>query len=283
MTADEWIAQGATFQSAGGHSIFYRRRGVGPTVVLLHGFPTWSYDYVELEADLAADHDVVTLDFHGYGASGKPRDHRFTVPESADVVEQLLDRLGIEHAVFVIHDYGAIVGQELLDRRRNGVLTFRLDAIHVLNCGIVYDAYRPTRMQRLLALPVVGSVVARSGNKATYRRLLDAIRGDKKLGDAEYDELWQGMARDNGHTLAHRHIGYNAERAEHHQRWESALEEYDGPLQLIWGLDDPVSGKHVLDIARTRLPKAVVVELDGVGHFPQSEAPVEVAAAIRAF
>ena len=283
MKADKWIAQGDTFETERGHRIFYRREGSGPTIVLLHGFPTWSYDYVEVATDLSADHDVVTLDFHGYGASGKPRDHQFTVPESADVIEELLVRLGIGNAALVIHDYGGIVGQELLDRRRRGALTFELDAVHVLNSGIVFDAYRPTVMQRLLALPVVGPVVARSGNKTTYRKLLDAIRGDNKLGDAEYDELWKGMARDEGTLLANRHIRYNAERAEHHGRWESALAEYEGPLQLIWGLDDPVSGKHVLDIARTRLPKAVVVELAGVGHYPQSEAPVEVAAAIREF
>jgi pimeloyl-ACP methyl ester carboxylesterase len=32
-------------------------------VLLLHGFPTWSYDYAEMASDLAADHDVITMDF----------------------------------------------------------------------------------------------------------------------------------------------------------------------------------------------------------------------------
>jgi pimeloyl-ACP methyl ester carboxylesterase len=48
-----------------------------------------------------------------------------------------------------------------------------------------------------------------------------------------------------------------------------------------WGLDDPVSGRHVLELARPRLPRARMVELEGVGHFPQSEAPHVVAEAIR--
>lgn len=132
------------------------------------------------------------------------------------------------------------------------------------------------------ALPVVGGIIARLSNKASYRRLIDAVRG-KKLGDAEYDELWSGMALNDGHTLSHRHIRYNSERARDHGRWESALAEYDGPLQFIWGLDDPVSGKHVLDRARELLPQAIVVELQGVGHFPQSEASHAVSSAIRNF
>ena len=46
--AAEWIAENDTLVSRRGHRIAFRRRGVGPTVLLLHGFPTWSYDYAEV-------------------------------------------------------------------------------------------------------------------------------------------------------------------------------------------------------------------------------------------
>ena len=65
-------------------------------MLLLHGFPTWSYDYVDVATDLAADHDVVTLDFLGYGASDKPNPYEYSVAESADVVEDLVAHLGLE-------------------------------------------------------------------------------------------------------------------------------------------------------------------------------------------
>jgi len=74
---------------------------------------------------------------------------------------------------------------------------------------------------------------------------------------------------------------YNREREQHAARGEAALSAYEGPLQLIWGLEDPVSGAHVLELARSKLPRAEIVELPGVGHFPQVEAPHRVAAAIR--
>jgi len=76
-------------------------------------------------------------------------------------------------------------------------------------------------------------------------------------------------------------IKYNAERAAHHQRWESALADWAGPLRLVWGLADPVSGGHVLELAVKALPRAVVTELPDVGHYPSSEAPQAVAAAVR--
>ncbi|TRW79866.1 alpha/beta hydrolase [Mycolicibacterium sp. 018/SC-01/001] len=280
-TAREWIDENETFHSRRGHCIAYRRRGRGPTVLLLHGFPTWSYDYAAVATDLARDHDVITLDFLGYGVSDKPRGYHFSVAESADIVEDLLAHLGVHEVRLVIHDYGGIVGQELLDRRSAHTLAVTVASVVVLNCGIVYSEYRPTRLQKMLTLPVLGKLVSGRITAARTRAGLDAVRGTP-LTDAEFDDMWLGMSYLDGHKLAHRHITYNAERAQHHRRWEAALAAWDGPLTLVWGLDDPVSGRHVLEKARVLLPRAEVVELPGIGHFPQHEAPRDVAEAIRA-
>jgi len=88
-------------------------RGQGPTVLMLHGFPTWSYDYAEVANDLATDHDVITLDFLGYGASDKPNPYEYSVAESADVVEDLAAHLHLDSVRLVIHDYGVIVVRNL--------------------------------------------------------------------------------------------------------------------------------------------------------------------------
>jgi len=278
--APEWIAQNDTLISRRGHRIAFRRRGSGPTVVLLHGFPTWSYDYAEVADELAADHEVITFDFLGYGASDKPDHYEYSVTESADTVEDLVDHLGLGSVRLVAHDYGGIVAQELVDRANRGTLPFSIERLTMLNSGIVYSAYRPTRMQKLLILPVVGKLLAARVSAGRVRAALDAIRGTP-LSDNEFDDLWLGMSKADGHKRSHLLIKYNAERAIHHQRWESALAAWAGPLHLVWGLADPVSGGHVLDLAVKVLPRAVVTELPGVGHYPSSEAPRAVAAAVR--
>lgn len=279
--AREWIDQCETLVSRRGHRIAFRRRGQGPTVLLLHGFPTWSYDYADVAADLAADHDVVTLDFLGYGASEKPNPYEYSVGESADVVEDLVAHLGLDSVCLVAHDYGGIVAQELIDRILAGRLGFAISSLVMLNSGIVYSAYRPTLVQKLLILPGIGKLIASRVTAARLRAGLDAVRGSR-LTDAELDDLWYGVSRDDGHKLAYRLIRYNAERAKHHRRWEKALSDWTGPLYLVWGPDDPVSGRHVLEQAAALLPRIRVTELVGVGHYPQSEAPQAVAAAIRA-
>jgi pimeloyl-ACP methyl ester carboxylesterase len=278
--AAEWIAENDTLVSRRGHRIAFRRRGVGPTLLLLHGFPTWSYDYAEVASDLARDHDVITLDFLGYGASEKPNPYEYSVAESADIVEDLTAQLDVKSVRLVTHDYGGIVGQELVDRAIRGQLSFAIDSLIMLNSGIVYSAYRPTRLQKLLIQPVIGRLLAGRVSAARLRSALDAIRGTP-LTDTEFDDLWLGLSRDNGHKLSHLLIKYNAERAIHHRRWEAALANWTGPLHLVWGLDDPVSGRHVLEQATKVLPHAAVTELAGVGHYPQSEAPQAVIAAVR--
>lgn len=278
--AREWIDQCQILISRRGHRIAFRRRGQGAKVLMLHGFPTWSYDYAVVADDLARDHDVITLDFLGYGASGKPDPYEYSVAESADIVEDLAAHLNLDSVRLVAHDYGGIVGQELIDRVLAGQLPFSISSVVMLNCGIVYSAYRPTRTQKLLILPVVGKLLAGRITAGRLRSALDAIRGSK-VTDVEFDDLWYGVSLHDGHKLAYRHIRYNAERAAHHRRWEKALADWDGPLHLVWGLDDPVSGRHVLEAATKVLPRAVVTELPGVGHYPQSEAPAAVAAAVR--
>ncbi|MGO8965919.1 MAG: alpha/beta fold hydrolase [Mycobacterium sp.] len=278
--AREWIDQCQTLISRRGHRIAFRRRGQGPVVIMLHGFPTWSYDYAEVANDLQRDHDVITLDFLGYGASDKPNPYDYSVAESADIVDDLAAHLHLDAVRLAAHDYGGIVAQELLYRALAGRLGFTIDSLVVLNSGIVYSAYRPTRMQKLLILPVIGKLLAGRVSANRLRSALDAVRGSK-LTDTEFDDLWYGVSLHDGHKLAHLLIRYNAERAAHHTRWEKALADWDGPLRLVWGLDDPVSGRHVIEAATKVLPRAVVTELPGVGHYPQSEAPAAVAAAVR--
>src|ERR1700738_5148716 len=109
--AQEWIDQCETLISRRGHRIAFRRRGQGPTVLMLHGFPTWSYDYAELAGELASAPEVITVGFLGYGGSDKPNPYEYSVAESADVVEDLAAHLQLDSVRLVRDDYGGIGGQ----------------------------------------------------------------------------------------------------------------------------------------------------------------------------
>ena len=278
MDFQSWAARAATF-THDGESQSYTDVGPrgAPVVLLLHGYPTWSYDWVDVVAGLEADHRVIAPDWLGYGLSDKPARH-VEVGEQIDRLHALLAMLGVESFHLVAHDYGATCAQELLDRPE---FAARIDTLTLLNGGLVYDAYRPTLTQRLLVSPL-GPLLSRLLGRSAIRRKLDAVRG-VPLTDRQFDALWAGMEAGGGMGLMHVRQRYIPERARHGARWQGALWNFGGPVQLVWGPEDPVSGAHVLAPLRERMPGARVVELPGIGHFVPDEAPDAVVEAVRSF
>lgn len=281
-SADAWIGSGQYLHTERDGKVFYRDRGDGAPVVMLHGFPTWSYEWAPVATALETTHRTILLDFPGYGASDKHTTKTHRVGDSADTVEQLLRHLHVDACHLVVHDYGSIVGQELLDRRRRGAFECRLRSLTVLNASVFAGAYKPTMLQRVLLTPIAGAMLGRFVRPGLVRRGLDRARA-RPLDDEEFEQLAHGMWRQRGHTRSHQLLSYVAERREHGPRWEEALESFDGPLQLIWGLCDPVSGRGALDLARARLPHARIEALDDAGHFPHAEDPQSVYDILRRF
>ncbi len=185
------------------------------------------------------------------------------------------------------HDYGDTVAQELLarhdERARRGEAGLELDSVCFLNGGLFPEAHRPRFVQRLLASPL-GPLVGRLTSKRAFAAGLTAVFGPATPpSPALIDELWTLLRHEHGHRVLHRLIGYMAERKEHRERWVGALARTKVPLRLIDGPVDPVSGAHMVTRYRELVPQADVVELPGIGHYPQVEDPAGVLRAFLAF
>ncbi|XP_027698078.1 mesoderm-specific transcript homolog protein isoform X6 [Vombatus ursinus] len=120
-----WKTSGSFFTYKG-LSIFYQDSwgavGSSEIVVLLHGFPTSSYDWCKIWEGLTQRfHRVIALDFLGFGFSDKPRPHHYSIFEQASIVEGLLRHLGLQNqrVNLLSHDYGDTVAQELLYRYKH--------------------------------------------------------------------------------------------------------------------------------------------------------------------
>lgn len=273
---EAWRAAGAFFDFRG-HRVFYRREGSGPTLLLVHGYPTSSWDWVKVWPALTKRFDVVAADMLGFGFSAKPRGHRYTIAEQADLQQALLGRLGVVEHHALVHDYGVTVGQELLARDAMGLKT-----IAFLNGGLFPETHRPRLVQRLLASRI-GPIVARFSTERTFARSFSAIFGPRtKPSPEELHAFWELASRDDGMQALQRLIAYMRERVVHRKRWVGALVRATLPLTVIDGVLDPVSGGHMVDRLLVLRPGTDVVRLD-VGHYPQVEAPDEVVRAYLAF
>jgi len=279
---DAWERRGQRVTLAG-RSIFFVEEGKGDPLLLIHGFPTASWDWTALWPGLTPRFRVIALDMLGFGFSDKPRRHAYTLVEQAGFHAALLAHLGVGEAHILAHDYGVSVAQELLARHNEGSLGFAIRSIGFLNGGLFPESHRPLLTQKLLASPL-GPLVSRVMNERRLARGLSSVFGRAtRPSAAEMHAFWRLIARNDGHRIAHRLIAYMEERRQQRARWVGALTTTSVPLRLINGAADPVSGAHVAARYRELVPRPDVVLLDGIGHYPQVEAPERVLDAFLAF
>lgn len=90
--------------------VFEAGRG-GIPIVLAHGWPEHAYSWrYQIPALVAAGYHVIVPNQRGYGESSKPEQvEEYDIHHLTGDHVALLDELGIEKAIYVGHDWGAIV------------------------------------------------------------------------------------------------------------------------------------------------------------------------------
>lgn len=269
-----WRAEGACFNFAG-HAIRYWRAGQGEPLLLIHGFPTASWDWHYLWAPLAARYQVIACDMLGFGDSAKPRGHAYSLLQQADLQQALLAHLGIVQPVHVMaHDYGDSVAQELLARHLEG--RSQLASCVFLNGGLFPETHRPVLLQKLLLSPI-GPLIGRLFSRQELAQNFAKVFGPQTQPSAgELDDFWSLIAANDGPAIMHLLIRYMPERRVQRARWVAAMQAGRVPLRVIDGAADPISGVHMVARYRELIDAADTVLLAQIGHYPQTEAPAEV-------
>ena len=268
----KWRDGGRWASTRSGSVFVLSAEGVGPTVLLLHGYPSSSYDYRMVVPQLAG-RAWLTLDFLGFGLSDKPRPHRYSLLEQADIVQAVVAESAPGPVVLVAHDMGTSVTTELLARDLQGRLPFELQRVVLTNGSVILRRASLRPIQKVLRGPL-GPLAARLSSKAMFsREFARLFSTNHPLSAEEADSQWSLMSYNGGHRIGHLLISYLDERERYAERWHGAVRDWKKPLSFLWALDDPVATTNVLDGLRELRPAADVVELPGVGHYPQVEVP----------
>ncbi len=260
-----------------GHEMVYRfLPGSGVPTLLIHGYPTASWDWHRIWAPLAELGPTIAFDMLGFGHSAKPR-IRYSIFDQADLAEALCAELGFDRVHVLAHDYGDTVAQELLARHQEkGPL--EIETCYLLNGGIIPGYHRPTLVQKLLASPF-GGLIARLMRKRRFERTFTRIFGpDTPPSQAELDVCWGLIEYNQGRRVIAAVSRYMHERRQFYDRWVGALATAELPVRVLIGAQDPISGGHMVEPLERLAPQVSVRVLDTIGHYPQLEAPSEVAA-----
>jgi pimeloyl-ACP methyl ester carboxylesterase len=275
---ERWRARGEHVELRG-RSIFVidhdPARADADPVLVLHGYPSCSFDWRHVIDRIGERRRVVLLDMLGYGLSEKPLDHAFSLFEQADIVTDLLTAFGLRRVALLTHDMGNSVGGELLARTLGDGLELDIGTRVLTNGSIYMDLVRLSDGQRLLlSLPDEALSAEDAPSEELFApALASTFAPDGRPSDEELRAQWHLVAHNEGNRILHRLIRYVEERRVHEARWTGAIERHASPLSVVWGTLDPIAVVAMGERLCARRPDAVFTPLAGIGHYPMIEAP----------
>jgi pimeloyl-ACP methyl ester carboxylesterase len=277
----DWRARGSV-SDCSGVGVFRIAEGRGAPLVLFHGFPSHSLDWHAVLPLLTPHHRVLCFDFPGYGLSDRPRDYRYSLIDQFEVAERVIGQEGMHEFDLVCHDMGCSVACELFHRLEAGNTPLSLRRVVFLNGSVYMEMARPLPTQRLLRNRLLGPLLARLASRRLFAQQFRSVfaRPDL-LSVEELDAYWHALTADR--RILPRLAGYMNERLQRADRWLPPLTRLEAPALILWGTEDPVAVPAIARRLHAELPHSRLQWLQGVGHYPQLEAPEEVAARIREF
>lgn len=150
--------------------------GDGPTIVMLHGNPTWSFYYRNLIKLLQKNYRIIVPDHIGCGLSDKPQQYPYRLKRHIDNVEFLLEHLQVESSSLVVHDWGGAIGMGYAIRN-----TQRIQSVVLLNTAAFRSQHIPFRI-KICRTPIFGDLIIRGLNGFARAAVFMATTRDMSPG-----------------------------------------------------------------------------------------------------
>jgi pimeloyl-ACP methyl ester carboxylesterase len=271
---------------ADGVTVFYREAGPAdaPVVLLLHGFPTSSFQYRELIPRLADRYRVIAPDLPGFGFTEVPPDrhYKYTFDALANTIEAFTDALDLKRYALYVFDYGAPTGFRLAMARPERVTAIVSQNGNAYEEGLG-DAWAPIR--QYWQNP-------RAENRETLRQALSpaGIRWQYTEGVSDPSVIApEGYTLDaalierpgNMEIQLDLFLDY-ANNLKLYPAFQEYFRKSKPPLLAIWGKNDPFFIPPGAEAYPRDNPNATVQFLD-TGHFALETHLEEIAAAMRHF
>jgi len=282
LVAAAWVPPGGTDAKVhyrtidiDGIEVFYREAGPrnAPTVLLLHGFPTSSHMFRNLIPALADRYHVVAPDYPGFGNSSMPRVDEFdyTFDRLTDVVEELVDRVGLDRYSIYLMDYGAPIGFRLAVRHPDRVEALVVQNGNAYDEGIDNEFWKP--IKEYWAHPTSENGDALRGLltlEATKWQYTHGVRNVEAISPDTWGHVQPRLDRPGNQEIQLALFHSYGSNPPLYPEWQQYLREHRPPTLIVWGKNDqifPADGAHPY---LRDLPDAELHLLD-TGHFALEE------------
>ena len=234
-----------------GLDVFYLEAGSDndKTVILLHGFPTSSHMFRNLVPALADDFHVIAPDYIGYGQSSMPTvdEFEYTFDRQTQIVEQLIEKLGLQEYTLYMMDYGGPIGFRIFENNPERVQGFIIQNANAYEEGLeeFWDDWKawwadptPENESKLHYL------VAPDTTKWQYTH---GTRNPDAIDPSNWITDQAGLDRP-GNVAIQLAMAFDYQtNVPVYPQWQEAFREYQPPALIVWGANDyifPESGAH---------------------------------------
>jgi len=258
--------------------VHYVDEGTGPVMLLVHGTPTWSFEYRHLIREFSSRFRVVAPDHLGFGLSQRPAAFPYTPEAHANVLEEFVTSLDLTNICLVVHDFGGPIGLPLALRRPS-----RVTRLVVLNSWMWPFDDDPGMMKKArLVDGALGRWLYRHANFSLRVIMPSAYANRKTLTPAIHRQYLEVFREKTARVLV---LHALARALTGSSRFYAGLRERtaflrDIPVLIVWGLKDSAFPPRYLDTWTDLLRSASVVRLPTAGHWPHEEEPDAVIHAI---
>jgi pimeloyl-ACP methyl ester carboxylesterase len=280
MTSNEWKSKGK-FIRVNNNRLFVidTNNGINTSqksMVILHGYPTSSFDYYKVLPELSKNYRVILHDHLGFGFSDKPKDVDYSLVTQADIALELWRQLGLKKIFLFAHDYGTSVATEIIARYNANELDIEIEQLILTNGSIHIELSQLRTIQKLLKHKFLGKYVAKLTNFLIFKKNMKNIYFDtSRVTDNELKEMWKLIELNGGRKVIHKLTQYINERYLHWDRWIGALKKTQISTKIIWAKNDPIAVPAIAKLLAKEIPNNTLYWIENTGHFLMLENPKE--------
>jgi pimeloyl-ACP methyl ester carboxylesterase len=235
-------------------------------VVFVHGNPGSADDWEALAAACGERGlRAVAIDMPDFGQTAAPAGFDHTVASYATFLDRALQKLGVERAHLVLHDFGGPFGLVWAAAHID-----RLASVTLIDTGIL-PGYKWHRMAKIWRTPVVGELSQALSFRSGMKKALAAAE-PKGLPEEFMDRMYDQYDRRTRKAVLklYRSTDDPGAAATELSAW---MAQKDVPALVIWGERDSYLPSSYAERQREAFPSAEIHVLPDSGHWPFADAP----------
>ncbi|WP_166824733.1 alpha/beta fold hydrolase [Thalassoroseus pseudoceratinae] len=271
------------FLEIDGHRIHYIDEGSGPTLLMVHGNPTWSFAWRNLVKDLSQDYRVLAIDHLGCGFSDKPQDYDYRLANHIQNLTAFITELGLSEITLFAHDWGGAIGMGAASR-----LPDRFRKFVLFNTAAFRSLEIPLRIA-VCRTPILGSVMLRGLNGFSRAALRMAVSKPERITKAVRRGYLAPYDNWANRIAVHRFVADIPLKKSHPSyetltEVESGLKQFQShPMLLVWGEQDFCFTTNFLKEWQLRFPNAETLSFPDAGHYVFDDAHERILPKVREF